>query len=206
MDLKAELGNIDIYLLDQVLRGHVPGDAVVLDAGCGGGRNLYYFLKSGHPVHGVDADPSAIARVRELAAGLGCLADEQRFRVEPVESISFEAESFDLVICNAVLHFARDEAHFRAMADALHRVTRRGGLCFCRLASTIGLGVSLEPIEGRWYHLPDGTRRFLVDLDFLLAETERLGVELVDPIKTVNVQNLRCMTNWVWRKMGGQAP
>ena len=40
MSLRNELGDIDIYLLDQILRGRIgPGDRV-LDAGCGSGRNL----------------------------------------------------------------------------------------------------------------------------------------------------------------------
>ena len=203
MTLLDELGRIDIYLLDQLLRGHVSIDAVVLDAGCGGGRNLLYFLKHGHEVFGVDEDVSAIARVRELAGQCGGAADSEHFRVEPVEVLSFGDNRFDLVICNAVLHFARDEEHFDEMVRALHRVTRAGGLCFCRLASSIGIEELVVPLGGthapRWHRLPDGSDRFLVDLEFLLEATGKLGVDLVDPIKTINVQNARCMTNWVWR-------
>ena len=47
--------------------------------------------------------------------------------------------------------------------------------------------------------LPDGTERFLVDLTTLLDWTERVGGTLLDPIKTTNVQGLRCMTTWVLR-------
>ncbi len=203
MDLREVVGDIDIYLLDQILRGHVAADAVVLDAGCGAGRNLHYFLKRGQEAYGADSDPEAIARVRGLAQLHGCPADEEHFRLEPVEALSFGDDRFDLVICNAVLHFAHDEQHFAAMVAALRRVTRPGGLCFCRLASTIGIEARVEPIPGapeRWYRLPDGSDRFLVDLDYLLETTAQLGVELVDPVKTVNVQNRRCMSNWVWRK------
>ena len=51
--------------------------------------------------------------------------------------------------------------------------------------------------------LPDGTERYLVDLEALIAATDRLGGELLDPIKTTNVQGRRCMTTWVVRKGGG---
>jgi hypothetical protein len=34
----------------------------------------------------------------------------------------------------------------------------------------------------------------------LMDATQRLGGELLDPIKTSVVQNLRCMTTWVVRK------
>ena len=41
------------------------------------------------------------------------------------------------------------------------------------------------------------TDRYLVSLEDLLRTTNDLGGELLDPVKTVNVQNLRCMTTWV---------
>ena len=34
----------------------------------------------------------------------------------------------------------------------------------------------------------------------LLSLTNQLGGELVDPIKTTNVQGKRCMTTWVLKK------
>ena len=47
-------GNIDIYLFDQFLKNRFAPEMKILDAGCGGGRNLVYFLRSGFPVFGVD--------------------------------------------------------------------------------------------------------------------------------------------------------
>ena len=44
----------------------------------------------------------------------------------------------DVVICNTVLHFARDDAHFRSMLQGAWRTLKPGGLFFSRLASTIG--------------------------------------------------------------------
>jgi tellurite methyltransferase len=101
-----------------------------------------------------------------------------------------------------VLHFAKDDDDFHAMVDELWRVIRPGGMLFARLASTIGLEGLVEPINGRWYHVPDGTDRFLVDEDLLLETTQALGGTLLDPLKTVNVQNQRCMTTWCVRKGG----
>ena len=204
MDVRELVGNMDIYLLDQVLRGEVGDGAVILDCGCGRGRNLQYFLTRGHEVFGVDSDASAVARTRQLAARLGGAADDEHFRVEAVEALSFADASFDLVICNAVLHFARDAAHFDAMVDQIARVTRPGGLGFCRLATTITVEEGVVPLAlphaPGWHRLPDGSDRFLVDLERLLATTERLGVEGVGAVKTVNVQHRRAMTTWVWRK------
>ncbi len=172
----------------------------VLDAGCGSGRNILYLLRSGLDVCAVDRTEGAIAAVRELAAELAPDLPEANFRVEPVEALSFEDESFDAVLAIALLHFAPDEAQFGAMLTGLWRVLRPGGLFFARLASSIGIEDRVQLLEGRRYRLPDGSDRFLVDEAFLLEWTDRLGGSLLEPIKTVNVQNQRCMTTWCMRK------
>lgn len=48
--LNKLLGNIDIYLLDQILKGRFTKEMRILDAGCGEGRNLIYFLHEGFQV------------------------------------------------------------------------------------------------------------------------------------------------------------
>ena len=61
VDVNQHFGPIDIYLFDQILRGRIaPGD-VIVDAGCGMGRNLVFLLREGYDVYGLDADPDAIA-------------------------------------------------------------------------------------------------------------------------------------------------
>src|SRR5215210_3682568 len=194
--LRDWLGGIDIYLLDQVLRSRIRTGMSILDAGCGGGRNLAYFLRCGFDVHGVDSAPEAVAAVRALAARWAPGLTAERFRVEPVEAMSFPEDSFDVVLSSAVLHFARDEAHFRAMVGEMWRVLRPGGLFFARLASTIGIEPRVQPLGGRRCPLPDGTDRFLVDEAMLLSLGMELKGTLADPLKTTNVQNLRCMTTW----------
>jgi hypothetical protein len=56
-------------------------------------------------------------------------------------------------------------------------------------------------IEGRRYHLPDGSQRFLVDEEMLLRETESLGGQWLEPFKTVVVHHQRAMSNWILRKL-----
>src|SRR5881392_1026383 len=53
-DLRAQFGEIDIYLFDQLVRGRFDGRRRILDAGCGGGRNLPYFLARGFEVYAID--------------------------------------------------------------------------------------------------------------------------------------------------------
>ena len=169
----------------------------VLDAGCGPGRNLVYLLREGCQVFAVDTNSQAVEQVRRLAAALGNPSPAENFRVAPVEQMPFPDAIADVVVCIAVLHFARSGEHFLAMLNELWRVLRPGGMLFCRLASRIGM--DFEP-------LPDGRYRvgnshwFLVDEPMLLAQTRERRAELVDPLKTTIVQNSRCMTTWVLRK------
>jgi tellurite methyltransferase len=173
----------------------------ILDAGCGSGRNIGYLLRAGFDVSAVDEATAAVDSVRGLARRFAPTLPERSFRTEAIEKLSFDDASFDFIISSAVLHFARGEEHFRSMLDAMWRTLRRDGLLFARLASTIGMPAeSFTPIGDRRFHLPDGSERFLVDEDLLSAETDRLGAQLGDPIKTTVVQNARCMTTWVLRK------
>ncbi len=198
--LSAQFGPIDIYLFDQLLRGRIAPGMRVLDAGCGPGRNLVYLLRAGYEVFGVDPDPAAIDAVRRLAATLAPHLPPTHFRAEPVEAMTFAEHTADVVLSNAVLHFARDDAHFRAMLHGTWLVLRPGGLFFCRLASSIGMEHRVRRIEGRRFVLPDATERYLVDEAMLLEATASLGGELLDPLKTTIVHNQRCMTTWVVRK------
>ena len=198
--LHDQFGDIDIYVFDQLLRGRIAPGMRVLDVGCGSGRNLVYLLRAGFEVFGVDADPMAIERIRQLAANVAPHLPASNFRVDAIEQITFPEEFADVVISSAVLHFARDEGHFAAMLRGTWRVLKRGGLLVCRLASSIGMERQVTPIAGRRHLLPDGSQRYLVDERLLMDLTNELGGELADPLKTTIVQNLRCMTTWVVRK------
>lgn len=196
MTLQEQFGQIDIYLFDQLLRGRIAPGMRVLDAGCGGGRNLVYLLREGFDVSATDANPEAIGQAKQLAASLAAGLPAAQFRIEAVEDCSFPPASFDVVVSSAVLHFARSDAQFDAMVAAMWRVLKPGGLLFCRLASSIGLD-GARPLGENRFLLPDGSERYLVSAERLLAKTRALGGSLLDPLKTTVVQDQRSMTTWV---------
>ena len=198
--LADTFGNLDIYLFDQLLKGTYQDCHLILDAGCGTGRNLVYFLQSGAQVFGVDQDPEAIAQLRRLASPYPHIDPEENFQVAPVEQLPFGPQTFDLVISSAVLHFAQNLDHFEAMLQSMWEVLKPGGYFFCRLASEIGIESLVRFIGNGRYLLPDGSERFLVNQEMLLRLTKKLGGELHEPLKTTNVQNLRSMTTWCVRK------
>ncbi len=199
-DLGALFGGIDVYLFDQLLRGRIAPGMRVLDAGCGRGRNLVFLLREGYEVFALDPDPTAVAAVRDLAHRLAPALPETNVRCEPVDASTFPDALADVVISNAVLHFASGEGPFLAMLRGTWRLVAPGGLLFCRLASSIGIEGLVRPLGGRRFALPDGTDRFLVDEAYLLGLTAELGGRLLDPVKTTVVQGQRAMTTWVVRK------
>ena len=194
--LRAEFGGIDIYLFDQLLKGHFDHRRRVLDAGCGDGRNLVYFLRHGFSCYGIDRDEYAIEHVRSLAARLAPQLPADHFACGSIESLPWRDCAMDAVICSAVLHFCEDSAQFGSMLTEMWRVLAPGGLLFARLASSIGLEHKIGPVAGQRVHLPDGSVRFVVDEAMLLEWTARLNGRLAEPIKTTNVQQQRCMTTW----------
>lgn len=204
--LPEQFGQIDIYLFDQLLRGRITRGMSILDAGCGGGRNLVYLLRNSvderFDIFGADSDHRAIAAVRDLAARVAPQFPADNFRLEAVEAMSFPDAFADVVISSAVLHFAAGDDQFRSMLRGTWRTLKPGGLFFCRLASSIGIEHEITRIDGRRCLLPDGSQRYLVDELLLNELAEQLDARLADPLKTTVVQHQRSMTTWVLWKNG----
>src|SRR5580704_4414565 len=97
-DLQEQFGQIDIYLFDQLLRGRIRPGMRVLDAGCGSGRNLVYFLREGYEVFGVDTDPNAVDYTRGLARSSVPAFSAGNFRVEAIEEMTFPDAFADIVL------------------------------------------------------------------------------------------------------------
>lgn len=198
MSVQEQFGQIDIYVFDQILRGNISSEMRVVDAGCGYGRNLVHLLREGCEVFALDANAEGVEHVRQLSESLMTGLPAENFRVGAIEQMDFPDGIADVVICSSVLHFARDEKHFRAMLAELWRVLRPGGMLFCRLGSRIGM--QFEEIRDNIFVVGDGSEWFLVDEEMLLALTQEMNGVLVDPLKTTIVQDYRCMTTWVLRK------
>jgi SAM-dependent methyltransferase len=190
--LSAQFGGIDIYLFDQLLQGRFDDRRRVLDAGSGGGRNLPFFVAQGFEISAIDRDPAAVALVQRLAP-------QADVRCGELDALPWDTGTFDAVICSAVLHFARDDAHFVAMVREMWRVVGPGGLFFARLATSIGMERLLPATCGRM-RLPDGSDRFVVDEQKVMEVTRALGGRLLDPLKSTIVQGQRVMSTWVMEK------
>lgn len=199
-ELNRLLGNVDIYLLDQILKGRFTKDMKILDAGCGEGRNAVYFINQGYQIFGIDPNEVAVQYCRYLSKSLNPDFDAHRFQIGRLEEIPFHPEAFDAVICSAVLHFAESVDNFWQMIAEIKRVLKLGGIFLFRM--TTGFGGVLEESEalseGK-YLLPDGSERFLLtqtDVDKLV----QLGFSHLENPKSVLVHGQRAMGVFVMEK------
>lgn len=200
-ELNRLLGNIDIYLLDQILKGRFTPDMKILDAGCGEGRNAVYFINSGYQVFGIDENELAIQYIRYLSKSLKPDYDAHRFQVGKLEEIPFHGAAFDAVICSAVLHFAADETNFWQMMNEMLRVLKPGGILWFRMTTAFG-GMKEESSElgGGKYLLPDGSERFLLAQEHVDKLLEN-GLRFLEVPKSVLVHGQRTMGVFVFEKI-----
>ncbi|MHA6247748.1 class I SAM-dependent methyltransferase [Pontibacter sp. CAU 1760] len=194
------LQNQDIYLLDQILKGRIREGMAVLDAGCGDGRNSKYLMQAGIEVYGADISAESILRLQAMASAVAPHLPAANFITSDLDALSFATDAFDVVICSAVLHFARDEAHFRAILSELWRVLKPGGMFFCRLSTTIGQPSQIKQVQGYHYLMPHGQVWFLADEKLLRETTATLRAVWLEPLKSVLVEQERSMTTWVLQK------
>lgn len=198
--LNKTLGNIDLYLLDQLLKGNIPDEARILDAGCGEGRNLVYFMQQGYDVFGVDQNPEAIRYIRLMAKSLKLTDLEARFQEGLVEHMLFPDNTFDLTISSAVLHFARHAEHFENMLQEMVRVLKPDGMLFLRTVSSIGMEEKSHYVDEP-QRLMDGSERFVLHQEFLQEMVQRYNLTLVEEPRSVVLLKMRSMGVFVLKKL-----
>lgn len=195
LTLKENIGGVDIYILDQILKDRYQPGAKILDAGCGSGRNLKWFYQSDFEIHGTDTDTERLQHCKDLY-----VLQQNNFIEAAVEQMPYESNSFNHVICNAVLHFATDLSHFYKMFEELLRILKPQGSLFIRIASNFGIESKVKLVSESVYKLPDGSTRFLLTQDILTDLQKNKSICWLEDVKTTIVHNKRCMTTLVLQK------
>jgi ubiquinone/menaquinone biosynthesis C-methylase UbiE len=191
-------GDLDIYLLDQILKGSFNNRHKLLDIGCGEGRNLLYFLQSQAEVHGVDLDESSIEICKLIAQRLN--QPISNFRVADAKELPYPNLIFDAVISCNLLHYATTKDNFIKMWGEQNRVLKRGGLLYINMDSALGNLSLVKQIDDHLWQFLDGTTHFLLTHD-LLAELEiNDHFRKLDFIKTVQFENQHAHTILVLEK------
>ncbi len=194
--IQTLLGQTDIYLIDQIMKDRYKPADIILDAGCGRGRNMYWFLYNGFNINGIDISEVAIEQLKDIYPDLhaGSLL------VSSLENVPYADNHFDHIICSAVLHFAESTAQFNLMLSEMVRMLKPGGSLFIRMTSDIGIETKVELIGDGVFKIPDGSTRFLLTRQLLDASVRQHNLSLIEPLKTVNVDDVRCMSTLLLRK------
>ena len=192
----SQIGQTDIYLLDQIIKGRYNTTDKILDAGCGEGRNMHWFLQNGFEIYGTDINETAIAQLRSTNPNLPV----ERLQVAAVEKLPYTDNYFNHIISSAVLHFANSTQHFKTMLTEMARVLKTNGSLFIRMTSDIGIENNVKLISDGVYIIPDGSKRFLLTKTLLAECMQENNLSFLEPLKTVNVDDLRCMSTLVLQK------
>lgn len=139
---------------------YLPEHALILDAGCGSGRDSRIFMEKGYQVCAIDASEEM------------CRAAERRIG-RPVQCMRFEEmewrERFDGIwACASLLHVTRLE--LPAVLGNFHRALKSGGVLY----ASFKYGAGEEERLGRFfndYRLGELEEAFLRDGLFSLAES-----------------------------------
>ena len=102
---------------------NIDKNYIVLDLGCGGGRNIEYFLTKADKVYGLDHSNTSVKMASEINKKA---IDTGRCKIllGDVKNLPFEDESIDIVTAFETIYFWNDiEECFRE----IYRVLKNGG-------------------------------------------------------------------------------
>jgi len=195
-DSLQSIHGMDIYLIDQIMKGRYQKGDKVLDAGAGGGRNLNWFLSEGFEMWACDNE-----KEREEIIKARFPEGKVHWETADIAALPYPDANFDHVICNAVLHFALDEAHFEKMFSELSRVMKQGASLFIRACGIMGIEDNVKSLGNGRYALPDGSECFLLNREMVERLMKTHVLAHIEAVKSVNVDDLRVMSTLVMVKL-----
>ncbi len=201
LKLITQLGRIDVYLLDQLMKGRIHPNMRILDAGFGQGRNAQYFIENDFDIWGVDRKEELTHFINAQIDIWNPTYDKSKFKIAGLETIPFPDNHFDFIISCAVFHFAESRKHFIQLFEETIRVLKPGGIFWFRMTTKHTLEAHAQHLHDDIYALPDGSTRYLLDLDVLRGLMEKHHLTFIDPFKTINVADLRTMCVGVLQRM-----
>ena len=112
--------------MEDWLAERCQGGAEALDYCCGLGQSSLTMARYGARVTGIDISAQSVETARASLAEHG-FAEKSRFLVGDAENTGFPESSFDLIVCNGVLHHLDVTKAYPELA----RVLKPGGAVFC---------------------------------------------------------------------------
>ena len=185
---------MDLYLMDAILKGHLPDDGKVLDIGCGEGRNGIYFIKNAYEYHGIDQDESKIKLLEYLLRLYP--STNTHLSVGKLLETDF-GERSDVIIASRILHFAGNESEFFSLWKKLITNLKKNGIVYIAMDSAMVEGVAEEQANGK-FEFEDGRVSFALTPHLYEKMTSNLME--VEPLRTVVYQNRRAQSFAILRR------
>ena len=115
---------------------------------------------------------------------------KDNFTVKAIEDLTYPSKFFDIILCGAVLHFAKSQNHFDQMLDQLAKLVKKGGVLFIRMATNIGIdGITNSTFT---YHLNE---------DEIHDTFSKRNLIFIEPWKSVVVEGQRSMGTFILSKV-----
>lgn len=198
--LKKQLDKVDIYLLDQLIKGNITPGSTVLDAGCGNGENAAFLASTGCELAILDQSFEAIQKTKARFLEEGLPLKERFIYLNEITEANLLKEYFDVIISISVLHFSRNHAHFSKSYLKLWDSLAPGGILLVRTLTVGNMQRVLNNLGDGRYLLPNRDIRFLLTKEDAEIFSINLGGILIEPIREVNVFRKRSFIIWVLRK------
>ena len=168
--------NVDMHFLYDIFESYVPAGGNVLDAGCGSGRDVRYFLEKGYNVEGIDASiKMSILASRYTGKLIKCLSFHE---------IAWKDHFDGIWACASLLHLddKSSKIAFSKLIDSL----KDDGILF----ASFKYGNRSETREGRFfrYHNEESLREIISKFD---------NIKLLDFIITDDVREEKKGNKWI---------
>ena len=182
-DINNFIGDIDLELLDQLLKGRFNDRHRLLEIGCGQGRNIIPFLNLKKAIYGIDLDDKNIALCKIVATSLG--GNPSFFSKAHAHTLPFENGFFDAVINCRVMHFAKNNHDFKQQWEEQFRVLRKGGFLYLSMDTSIHNEEIVQQTNGDRSWLNDQSERLLLTEKLFDLVQLHTGFRLLEPLKTL---------------------
>ena len=141
--------------------GRAPDRGMItfLEVGCGPGANIWYLVREGYTVAGIDGSPTAIRQSRERLQADGLLNGRAPIDLRQGDfgRLPWPAASFDVVIDIEAI-YANEVGVIRSCIDEIHRVLKPGGIFFGKMfgPKTTGYKTGIETESNTFDNVVEG--------------------------------------------------
>ena len=123
------------------------GDGLIVDIGCGAGRNTIPLAASGWRIVATDLSAPMLVAARDRARAAG-VQTHVAIALAPMTALPVVSRSADLVIAHGIWNLARSAREFRAGVCEAARVAKPGAALFVFTFSRNTLPPEAEPVAG----------------------------------------------------------